>query len=72
MNRIGILDGYGDYGYLGAAPKKGRKKKGKMSRSKKAVAARKRFAKASKSCAKRRSGSFQNCMKKKYRKKGRK
>jgi hypothetical protein len=69
MNRIGILDGYGDYG---AHKGKRRGRRGKVSHSKKAIAARKRFKKAAKSCARRSfSGSYQNCMKKKLKKKGR-
>jgi hypothetical protein len=63
MNRIGILDGYGDYGF-GVHKKKGRKRRKSHKRTKQQV----KFAKAAKSCARRRSGKFQTCMKKKLKK----
>lgn len=76
MNRIGILDGYGDYGaHRGEGKGKGRGKKHKLSRSKKAVAARARLKKASKACShalkKNPRLSFPRCMSKKLTKKGR-
>lgn len=64
MNRIGILDGYGDYGAYHRKKKRHRKSK---RRSKQQV----KFSKAAKSCSRRRTGSFRNCMKKKLKKKGR-
>lgn len=65
MNRIGILDGYGDYG-----AHQGKGKHHRKSRRRK-TSQQVKFSKAAKSCARRRTGSFKVCMKKKLKKKGR-
>lgn len=66
MNEVVVLDGYEGYDF-GAHKPKHRKSRRKRMSPKQARHAR-RFAKAAKSCARARKGSFKSCMKKKLKK----
>lgn len=65
-NRIAVLDGLDmyDLGDYGAVKKRRRKRKS----SKRRTTQQNKFAKAAKSCSRRRKGSYKSCMRKKLKK----